>query len=123
MRRAIILLGAAALTACNANKLTADEARNALPYAENAQVGTPDSAAAMAAEAKGAILPAAVSDSDFFKLSGALAASVNIGVGLTLGTVRFVVSLPPTSCKDDTCTWGPGSSLRRKPAMDLASVR
>jgi hypothetical protein len=101
----MILLGAAALTACNAQKLTADEARGALPYAENVQVGTPDSSAAVAA----AVVPYAVSNSDYFRLTRALAASVNGGVGLLLGTIRFVVSLPPTSCKDDTCTWGPGS--------------
>jgi hypothetical protein len=120
MRRVLILLGAAALAACNAGKLTADEVRNALPYSENAQVGAPG---ASAAAAQKVIAPAAVSDSDFFRLSGALAASVNVGVGAVLGTVRFVVSLPPTSCQADTCTWGPWTSALEYNTFKLEVTR
>jgi hypothetical protein len=35
---------------------------------------------------------------------------VNGSVGAVLGVVRTIVTnVPPTSCADETCTWGPGS--------------
>ena len=47
MKRALVLI-AAALTACGGSqKLTAEEARNAMPGASQAQLGTPDGGAAL----------------------------------------------------------------------------
>jgi len=104
MKRAVTFATVLALGACGGGKLTAEEARSALPFQENAQIAAPQSGTAWS----GAQAAAVASDSEYFALTRDLAASVNVGVGLTLGWLRFVVSLPPTECKDDTCTWGPG---------------
>jgi len=110
-----LLAAAAALaalaSACgNDQPLTAEEARAALPQAANAQMGVPSSSAiATGLSAEGGRATAAVSDSRFFNLSTAMAFSVNVGVGVTLGVLQAVVFLPPTRCEADTCTWGPGA--------------
>jgi len=113
MKPSLLIVSLAALSsACAGQSLGADEARGALPHPENAQLGEPAAAAAagaiaLSAEAGGPA--AAVSNSGFFGLTAALAGSVNLGVGVTLGVLRAVVALPPTRCEADTCTWGPGS--------------
>lgn len=106
MKRAFSLLATLALAACGGGTLDADEVRGALPFQENAQIAAPQSQAASGKT--GAQAAAVASDSGYFNLTRDLAASVNLGVGTTLGWLRFLVSLPPTQCKDDTCTWGPG---------------
>ena len=107
MKRALVLI-AAALTACGGSqKLTAEEARNAMPGASQAQLGTPDGGAALTAAAVAPSFQTAEYAADTLALAG----SVNLGVGWSLGIVDAVVTnLPPTSCADDTCTWGPGST-------------
>jgi hypothetical protein len=107
---ALALLAALASACGNDKPLTAEEARAALPHAAVAQVGAPSaSAGATGLTAEGGRATAAVSNSAFFNLSTALAFSVNTGVGATLGVLQAVVSLPPTKCEADTCTWGPGA--------------
>ena len=105
MKRALVLL-VATLTACGGSqKLTAEEARNAMPGASQAQLETPEGGAALTAEALVTFHTAEYADA-----TRVLARSVNLGVGWTLGIVEAVVTnLPPTSCADDTCIWGPGS--------------
>lgn len=103
---------AALATACGNDKpITAEEVRAALPAAASAQVGHPQAAATQSAlSAEPGAPAAAVSTSSYFHLTAALAGSVNLGVGVTLGVLQAVVHLPPTTCEADTCTWGPGSS-------------
>jgi len=109
MRRLAIPLALALLSACGGNKLTADEVRAAMPQPENAQVGAPGVAVAgTAGQTFSQIQPSSVSNSDLFNLTIALSSSVNGGVGGILVLLRTVVAFPPTSCHDDTCTWGPG---------------
>jgi hypothetical protein len=107
MKRATLLL-AAALTACGGAPITAEQVRGALPHPENARVGAPGQAAALTV-APSAREASAVSNSGFFLMTTALAASVNVGVGVTLVILRAIVELPPTHCSGDTCTWGPGA--------------
>lgn len=108
MKRAIVVV-AAALTACGGAQqhLTAEEARAAMPGAQQAQVGAPQQAALTAAPRSG---EAGVVTAEYAAATINLALAVNGGVAWTLGLVELVVSLPPTSCAGDTCTWGPGSS-------------
>lgn len=105
MKRALVLV-AAALTACGGSqKLTAEEARNAMPGASQAQLGTPEGGAALTA-----VVGATYHTAEYADATRMLAGSVNLGIGWTLGVVEAVVTnLPPTSCAEDTCTWGPGS--------------
>lgn len=106
MKRAIALTVAALTAACGGSQhLTAEEARNAMPGASQAQIGTPSPSgqALTAAPAPSALTAAYASDTI------ALAAAVNGGVAWTLAIVDLVVQFPPTTCAVDTCTWGPGS--------------
>jgi hypothetical protein len=111
MKRSIVVI-AAALTACGGSQvLTAEEARTAMPGAQQAQVGTPPKASALTATSPTNELVAPVPvTAEYAADTINLATAVNTGVALTLGLVEFVVALPPTACSGDTCTWGPGSS-------------
>jgi hypothetical protein len=121
MRRAIAVTVAALTTACGGAQLTAQEARDAMPAKEQAQIATPGGSSALAGAQAGAALTAAPGGSEL-AVGGApfaidtivLAAAVNGGVAWTLDIVKFIVGLPPTKCQGDTCTWGPGSG-----ALDL----
>jgi hypothetical protein len=105
MKRALVLV-AAALTACGGSqKITAEEARNAMPGTSQAQLTTPQGGNALTA----AVAADAYTRADYAFETVALAASVNLGVAWPLGVLELVTALPPTSCAGDTCTWGPGS--------------
>lgn len=112
MKRAIALTIAALTTACGGAKLTAEEARNALPSASNVQITTPTSSgqaltAGGSSETSFSVLGG---QSDYYALTRGVSLTVNVGVGLWIGLLEFVVHLPPTSCSGDTCTWGPWTS-------------
>jgi len=107
MKRAVLLFVAVLGAACGGKTLTAEEARSAMPSADQARIGTP-SGSALTAAPRGA---EAFVTADFAVDTRNLAAAVNGGVAWTLGTVELVVALPPTSCSGDTCTWGPGSGV------------
>jgi len=118
MRRAVALTIAALTAACGGNKpITAEEARSALPQAEQAQVALPSgTASALTVSSNTALTVSSATDvtapagsAGYAHASFALATLVNGGVGATLLVVRAVSLLPPTSCEGDTCTWGPGS--------------
>jgi hypothetical protein len=114
MKRAIALTIATLATACGgAQKLTPDEARSAMPVKEQAQVGTPSqSSAATSASGSGELAAALVNanEAPFFDVTAAYAMAVNGSVAWTLDVLKAVVALPPTTCAEDTCTWGPGTS-------------
>lgn len=105
MKRALVLI-AAALTACGGSqKIDATSARNALPTAASVQIDTPAQSGQALTAAGQELLVAKPSDA--YQLTRNVAGMVNLGVGLWIGLVEFVVVLPPTSCAVDTCTWGP----------------
>ena len=91
--------------------LTAAEARGAVPSTGQVQIGTPPPVAAMAATPRGSEA-VATAPAEYAVDTLALALAVNGGVAWTLGIAEAVVSLPPTTCALDTCTWGPGSSAQ-----------
>ena len=110
MKRALLVL-AAALTACGgASKIDPTAARNALPTSSSVQIASPGQSATATTGSNTALQTALATSgtvSDAFKLTAGTAATVNVGVGLWIGLLEFVVALPPTSCTVDTCTWGP----------------
>jgi hypothetical protein len=109
MKRAIALTVVALTAACGGKPITPEEARGALPQAEQAQVVLPAGAASAFTAARSGEAIAAATSASYAHTSFALAHAVNGGVGATLLLVRLVSLLPPTSCEGDTCTWGPGS--------------
>jgi hypothetical protein len=102
------LAAAAALAACGGGNrtLTAEEARGAVPGADQAKLAVPDAPAAGAATARGTFVLTA-GRAEYARDTIALAGAVNLGVVWTLGVVEVVVSFPPTACSGATCTWGP----------------
>jgi hypothetical protein len=118
---AVIALAALAAGCSKETKITAEEARNALPRAEALQIDTPadaaDRAAAQALAAAGAggqlegaaasFNPGFSSSSEFARWTYFTAWTVNGGAWWTLTLLRFVTLFPPTACDDTTCTWGP----------------
>lgn len=101
--------------------LTAGEARDALPSAQQVQVGTPPQGSALTAAPRGT--EAVTAPAEYAADTLALALAVNGGVAWTLGIAEAVVSLPPTSCALDTCTWGPGSAAQDLDEWQLVVTR
>ena len=114
MKRALAL-GAILVGACSSPNLSPDTVRGALPQAASTQISAPTATGGTAAVrglgAGGDLVPAsAVGDvSGYFVSTVTLAVAVNGSVAWSLGVLEAVVALPPTSCKEDGCTWGPGS--------------
>jgi hypothetical protein len=114
MKRMTSIVLAVALAACgkeSSEPLTASEARDALPDASRLRIDTP--AGSSSAAAREGTAQAALEEGTPSNLALATwiwASAVNGSVGAVLGVVRAVVTnVPPTSCEEDTCTWGPGS--------------
>jgi hypothetical protein len=116
---AVVALAALAAGCAKTEKITADEARNALPHAAALQIDTPADAAeraepaAQAAMAAGGGEQGAVfkplwwSSSEYARWTYFTAWTVNGGAWWTLTLLKFVTLFPPTECDDSTCTWGP----------------
>ncbi|HET9595885.1 MAG TPA: hypothetical protein VFP65_09910 [Anaeromyxobacteraceae bacterium] len=109
MKRTVASLAiAASLAACGGGSrtLTAEEARGAVPGADQARLSAPDASSASAAAPRGNFVLTA-GQAEYARDTMALAGAVNLGVVWTLGVVELVVSFPPTACSGPTCTWGP----------------
>jgi hypothetical protein len=115
MKKTAVLL-AAALAACGtATNDPASPIRAALPAGDALQIDSPNpngGTAAVSPNALSAPSTAMTADgkSDLAVVSYLFAASVNWGVYATLVQVHLVTLLPPTTCSDASCTWGPGSA-------------
>lgn len=105
MKRALVVLTAAALAACAQNeKISVDEARAAVQSANGIQIAAPGASATSGAQAS------TVGDPSGYRgATRVLSVAFNGTVAWSVGLVRLVVAFPPTECKDDTCTWGPWS--------------
>jgi len=121
MKRLAVLSAAALLvSACGAKKLTADEVRVAMPASAALRIEAPTaagsaSAATGVAAAQGdPLLTVAAASADPYSLaltSYLLATGVNSGVFWALAPIAWLTeNVPPTSCTDEACTWGPGSN-------------
>jgi hypothetical protein len=87
----------------------------AIPAAGDVKLAAPgDSGASAAHFAKGAVqlqdVPGgATGPAEYYRFTRNLFDGVNLGTGWVLGTVLFIVHLPPTSVVGNVATWGPGS--------------
>jgi hypothetical protein len=105
------LTAAAALAACGGNTaITAEEARTAMPSAQQAKIDVPQSAAALTGAPLGSEA-VTFQTAPYADATIKLASAVNLGVLFTLRAVELVVGLPPTACAGATCTWGPWTNV------------
>lgn len=123
----VTLLAAAALAAgcAKEQQISLAEARAAVPEPATIRIDTPKDTAdgsvqQLAAAKLGAASVAAAeaaptfdpgflvtTNSEFARWSYVTAWTVNGGAWWTLTLIRVVTLFPPTSCQEDTCTWGP----------------
>ena len=54
-------------------------------------------------------VPGASGPAEYYRFTRNLFDGVNLGTGWVLGTVLFIVHLPPTTVQGNVATWGPGS--------------
>jgi hypothetical protein len=118
MRKLPALLAVLLATACGGQKLSPEAIKAAMPSSAVVKIDAPNYTAD--APAGGGTLRLSPSDpstslvaprSPLAVTSYLFAAAVNGGVFLTLAPIALITELvPPTSCTDTACTWGPGSS-------------
>lgn len=116
MKTPTALLTALLATACGTQQLDPAEIRQAMPRSEALRIDAPDPAVAappaVQARVAAAALPAAApaTKAPLAVTSYWMALGVNSGVFWALAPVAFLTELvPPTSCDQSACTWGPGS--------------
>jgi hypothetical protein len=113
MRKTTALLAALLATACGTQKLSPAEIRDAMPSADVVKISAPNpNAGAMVVgdPALGAAPAVASPKAPLAVTSYLFALAVNGGVFWTLAPIAWLTTaVPPTSCTDKACTWGPGS--------------
>ena len=103
---AITIIAAAVLAACGQQQSAAEKIRGALPAKESVQITQPDPGSTAHAPLS-AKLPTPDGKASLGVVSYLFALGINGGVYWTLFQLEVVTLLPPTSCNDDSCTWGP----------------
>jgi hypothetical protein len=111
--RKLLALPLVAAVACGGGGFK-DQARDAMPSKDTMSMGSPNSAQPAAGSPPGTALVSSYStagaQSDFFKLTVAVAITFNVPTAALLGLLQHVVEdFEPTSCDATSCTWGPGS--------------
>jgi hypothetical protein len=118
MKKTAALSALLLATACGQQKqLTAAEIRAAMPRSEVVHVNAPDPGGAgagvrlgSARVAESAVAAGNVTKAPVAVISYVFATTINAGVFWALAPIAwFVDVVPPTSCDDRSCTWGPGS--------------
>lgn len=106
-----ILAAAITLAACGKAADPTGQYRSALPTSNTLTIAAPDPTSG-AAPATGLVSTTvtATGKSDLAVTSYVFATSVNLGVASMLWLVHSITWWPATSCDDNACTWGPGSS-------------
>jgi hypothetical protein len=113
MKKLTSILAAALTLAACAKEDPADQYRKALPTSDTLTIGASDAgSSATALTATGLTRTGLTADgkSDLAVISYVFATSVNGGVAQMLWLIHSITWWQPTSCDDNSCTWGPGSS-------------
>jgi hypothetical protein len=106
--RTTLALAVVLLAACAAEVRTDVEGlRAALPDEAAIRIGSCAPAPSPEATTDDVIATAPAFGSGYARTTFWSAATVNAGLAWGLGRLRLVVSLPPTSCDELACTWGP----------------
>ena len=117
--RKLLAISLVAVCACGGTQSFQDNARDALPDRNAVRMGDPgDPQPSTGAAETGQSQQNLIGASDWYNATVGFVFSVNAGTAWTLGVVEAVTSLPPTSCDESSCVWGPGSS-----ALDPNSYR
>lgn len=114
MKRLTSILAAALTLAACAQQDPADAYRKALPTSNTltigaASTGTTALTTGLTADGGGTAMTAD-GKADLAVVSYFFATSVNAGVAQMLWLIHSITWWQPTSCDDNSCTWGPGSS-------------
>ncbi|WP_242356484.1 hypothetical protein [Anaeromyxobacter sp. SG64] len=106
--RTTLALAAVLLAACEAAVQTdADGLRTALPEEAAIRMASPAPPPSPTATTAEVVAAAPTFGSGYARTTFWAATTVNAGVAWTLGRLRAVASLPPTTCDVASCTWGP----------------
>lgn len=101
---------AASALACGPTQGLADRAREAIPTKDTVAIGKPEGSAGALRLPPGGETAAQVGESSQWALHTAvLATQINGSVVWILSLVEGITKLPPTSCTETSCVWGPGS--------------
>ncbi|HYV64598.1 MAG TPA: hypothetical protein VE964_00055 [Myxococcales bacterium] len=108
--RKLLALSCAFAAACGGSAAFKDQARDAMPDSAGVAMGPQQAQStqsnALIAEGSSKDL---IGADPWYNATVAFAASVNLGTAFTLGAVAAVTTTEPTSCTQNSCTWGPGS--------------
>lgn len=120
-----ILAAGVLLTACGQATDPADQYRKVLPTANTLTIAAPETATSGTALTRGLTSTAVTADgkSDLAVVSYVFATSVNLGVANMLFLIHSITWWQPTSCDDNTCTWGPGSGAADLNVFKLVVTR
>jgi hypothetical protein len=108
--RKLLAVSCALAAACGGGAAFKDQARDAMPDSAGVAMGPQQaqSSQSNALMAQGAS-PEVVGADPWYNATVAFAFSINASTAWTLGAVSAVTSTEPTSCTENSCTWGPGS--------------
>jgi hypothetical protein len=108
--RKILATALVAAGACGGAQKFQDQARDAMPSSSSVRMGNPGDSQQTSTGSTGQAQQNLVGASDWYNATAAFVFSVNVATGWTLGVVEAVTNLPPTTCTDSSCVWGPGSN-------------
>jgi hypothetical protein len=109
--RKLLVISLVAACACGGSQSQSfpDQARDALPSSSSVHMGNPGDASSSTSASGQLQQDLGAGSSAWYGATVAFVGSVNGATLWTLGAVELVTSLPPASCTDGSCTWGPGS--------------
>jgi hypothetical protein len=109
--RKLLAVSLLAASACGGAQNFQDQARDAMPSSSSVRMGNPgESQQQTSTGSTGQTQQNLAGASDWYNATAAFVFSVNFATGWTLGVVEAVTNLPPTSCSESSCVWGPGSN-------------
>jgi hypothetical protein len=124
--RKLLALPLVAAIACAGGSFK-DQARDAMPSRDTVAMGSPASSAPPQSGSGADVITqnsTAGQQSEFAKLTAAVAVVFNVPTAFFLGLLQHVVEdFEPTSCEKDSCTWGPGSEPLNPVAYKLVVSR
>ena len=108
--RKLLAVSCALAAACGGGAAFKDQARDAMPDSAGVAMGPQQaqSSQSNALMAQGSSSEVVGAD-PWYNATVAFAFSINASTAWTLGAVSAVTSAEPTSCTENSCTWGPGS--------------
>jgi hypothetical protein len=108
--RKLLAVSLVAAYACGGAQNFQEQARDAMPSSSSVHMGNPSDSQQTSTGSTGQAQQNLVGASDWYNATASFVFSVNVATAWTLGVVEAVTNLPPTSCSESSCVWGPGSN-------------